>query len=67
MKMMIEVLTHICPAALSSPLIVFTDDDSSIVDLVPSPSTTEAFSEFPWVSRSTIAHLRHAGLKVYLM
>jgi hypothetical protein len=46
---------------------VFADEDSSVVDLIPSASTSEALAEFPWVSRSTITHLRNAGLKVYLM
>ena len=45
----------------------FADEDSGVVDLIPSASTTEALAEFPWVSSSTITHLRNVGLKVYLM
>lgn len=43
------------------------NEDSGVVDLIPSISATETIAEFPWVSNSTITHLRNAGLKVYLM
>lgn len=46
---------------------VFTDKDVGVVDLIPSPSSSEVNVEFPWITSGTVAHLRSAGLKVYLM
>jgi hypothetical protein len=61
------VFTRICLNASPLRLTFFTDEDSGVVDLIPSISATETIAEFPWVSNSTITHLRNAGLKVYLM
>jgi len=41
--------------------------DVGVVDLIPSPSSSEVNVEFPWITSGTVAHLRSAGLKVYLM
>lgn len=62
-----STVTQQCRCTFMLTNLFFADEDSGVVDLIPSASTTEALAEFPWVSSSTITHLRNVGLKVYLM